>query len=347
MTALTDHTGRYVLTSVPAGTHEIVASYLGLDPVSGEVVIASGQRASRNFDLTTGIYQLQAFTVAGEREGGAAAITAQRNAPNAKNVVAMDSYGNLPNMSASELAIRLPGVAGNLNLEGGVDGFTVRGMGPGLNTITLDGALLSTQGAMARQMRINNLTGAMFEGLELIKGHTPDKNADSLGGTINLKRRSPLSMKEKRRVTYNFAGRWAPPFTQQIPLREKRRLHPLFNVGYQEVFDVRGGERNLGIAVNLFYSENVAGVFSTTRDFQNTTDTPAYLWDYRTLDQYNNRKQASVNVKADYRLSRTTKLTLNTIYNDGNEMNKARYETRAFTNQSVGEQHPHQQRQWQ
>ena len=34
---------------------------------------------------------------------------------NVKNIVAMDSFGNLPNMSASELAIRLPGVAGELS----------------------------------------------------------------------------------------------------------------------------------------------------------------------------------------------------------------------------------------
>jgi hypothetical protein len=176
----------------------------------------------------------------------------------------------------------------------------------------------------------------MFEGLELTKGHTPDKGADSLGGTINLKSRSPLSMKEKRRMTYNFAARWAPPFVETIPLRQPHRIHPLLNVGYWEVFDVAGGSRNLGIAVNTFYSENVAGSHSTTRDFQNTTSQPAFLWDYRTFDQYNNRKQASVNVKLEYRLSRTTKLTLNTVYNDANEMGKLRFETRAFTNQVVG-----------
>ncbi|WP_414661604.1 TonB-dependent receptor [Horticoccus sp. 23ND18S-11] len=336
LVALTDNTGRYVLTSVPAGTHEVIVTYVGLDTTRATLSVTADQTAVRNFDLTTGVYKLEAFTVAGEREGGAAAITAQRNAPNTKNVVAMDSYGNLPNMSASELAILLPGVTAALNLENGIDGFTVRGMGPTLNNITLDGAMLSTQGAMARQGRINNLTGAMFEGLELTKGHTPDKGADSLGGTINLKSRSPLSQREKRRVTYNFAVRWAPPFTEQIPLREPHRSHPLLNIGYTEVFDVFGGSRNLGVAVNTFYSENVGASHSTTRDFENTTRTPAFLWDYNTFDQYNNRKQASVNLKADYRLSPATKLTFNAVYNDANEMGKLRFTTRAFTNQVVG-----------
>jgi iron complex outermembrane recepter protein len=336
VTALTDQTGRYAFSDVPAGTHEIVASYTGLDPLKHQVAIAAGEAVRRDFELTAGIYKLEAFTIAGEREGGAAAITAQRNAPNTKNVVAMDSYGNLPNMSASELAILLPGVTAALNLENGIDGFAVRGMGPTLNNITLDGGMLSTQGAMARQGRINNLTGAMFEGLELIKGHTPDRSADSLGGTINLKSRSPLSMKEKRRITYNLALRWAPPFTEQIPLRDGHRLHPLLNAGWWEVFDAAGGQRNLGITVNTFYSENIGASHSTTRDFQNTATQPAFLWDYNTFDQYNNRKQASVNVKAEYRLSPHTKVAFNTIYNDANEMGKLRFTTRAFTNQVVG-----------
>jgi hypothetical protein len=336
LTALTDNTGRFTFAEVPAGTHEIVASYTGLEQLKHVVAVAAGQRTVRDFELTTEVYKLEAFTVAGEREGGAAAITAQRNAANVKNVVAMDSYGNLPNMSASELAILLPGVTAALNLENGIDGYAVRGMPSGQNTVTMDGGLISTQGAFARTVRINNLTGAMFEGLEVTKGHTPDKGADSLGGTINLKSRSPLSMKEKRRVTYNFALRWAPPFFETIPLREAHRTHPLLNVGYWEVFDVAGGSRNLGIAVNTFYSENVAGSHSTTREFENTLNPAAFLYDYNTFDQYNNRKQSSVNVKTDFRVSPTMKLSLNTIYNDANEMGKLRFTTRAFTNQVVG-----------
>lgn len=176
----------------------------------------------------------------------------------------------------------------------------------------------------------------MFDQLELTKGHTPDKGADSLGGTINLKSRSPLGMKEKRRVTYNFSSRLAPSFTQQIPLREAHRLHPLFNLSYQEVFRVPGGDRNLGIAANLFYSEHATGWFLPLRDFQNTVTTPAYVWDYRTADTYNPHVQASINMKVDYRLSPATKVSFNTIANDNDEKFRRRYETRAFTTQQVG-----------
>ena len=331
LSALTDGTGRYVLTDVPDGTHELVASYLGLDPARATVTVAGAVAATRSFDLTAAIYRLDTFTVTGEREGNAAALTAQRNAPNVKNVVALDAYGNLPNMNAGEVAIRLPGVAGSFSDENEISGFTVRGIGPGLNTITLDGSPLTSQGALARSTMINNITGTMFDQLELVKGHTPDKGADSLGGTINLKSRSPLSMREKRRVSYSAAWRWAPPFLEHIPLREAHRSHPLFNVQWQEVFGILGGDRNLGISTNLFYSENSVGGYQTIRDFENTLNRPAYVWDYRTWDNYNNRKQLSLNLKADYRLSTSTKLSVNLILNDANETFRRQYQTRAYT----------------
>ncbi len=330
---LTDDTGRYHLIGVPAGQQEIVVSYLGLDAMKATVAVAAGQRATRNFDLTSAIYQLDTFKVTGEREGQASAITAQRNAANVKNVVAIDAFGNLPNMNASELAVLLPGVAGNVNDEGNLNAMTIRGIGAGLNTITIDGALMGSQGGMQRQTRIHTITGSMFEQLELIKGHTPDKGMDSLGGSINLKSRSPLALRERSQTSYNFSARMAPPGTEQIPMREAHRTHPLLNVSHQQVFDAFKGDRNLGVALNFFYSEQAVGYFSTTRDYQsnNAAGTPAYLWDYNTQDNYNNRKQSSVNAKVDFRLSANTKLSLNTIYNDAMERFRLRYSLRLFT----------------
>ncbi|MBI4624304.1 MAG: TonB-dependent receptor [Verrucomicrobia bacterium] len=330
LTALTDNTGRFVLTSVPAGAHELVVSYIGLDTVRSPVTVAAGQRAVRDFDLTTAIYKLDAFKVTGEREGGAAAITAQRNAENVKNVVSTDSFGYLPNMSAGEVLMRLPGVAGSPTEEGLAYAFNIRGMAPALNTVTVDGSRLTTLGT-SRAFETQSITGAMFDQMELVKGHTPDKGADSLGGTVNLKTRSALNMKEKRRFTYSFTARIAPSFTEQIPMREEHRAHPVLNFGYQEVFSVFGEQRNLGLSVNAFYSENAVGFFRTDRDFQNTTTQPAFVWSYRTQDNYNNRKQASVNVKTDYRLAASTKVSVNVIANDNYELSRIRWYVTANT----------------
>ncbi len=328
--ALADETGRYVLSGLPAGTHELLVSYIGLDAARVQVTLADGARADRNFDLTTGIYKLEAFKVTGAREGEAVALTSQRNSETLKNVVAMDSFGNLPNMSAGEVVMRLPGVAGSPTDEGLNYQFNMRGMAPGLNTVTVDGGLMPSLGT-SRAFELQSITGTMFEALELTKGHRPDQGADSLGATLNLKTRSPLSMREKRRTTYSLTGRWAPPFFEQVPIREQHRSHPLANIAHQELFDVFGGTRNLAVAVNAFYSENAVGGTSTTFDYQNTPAPEAYIWDYRVWDNFNNRKQSSLSLRTDYRWSPTSRFSVTLLGNNNIERFRRRMEARAYT----------------
>ena len=334
LTALTDETGGYTFANLPTGTHEVVATYLGLDAARTPVVISAGQRAVRNFELTTGIYKLDAFKVTGEREGDAAAITAQRNSPNLKNVTATDSFGNLPNFTAGELAVRLPGVVSGADAGGGFTVDSIRG--GGLNTVTMDGGQITSQGALGRGSALNTLSATMFESVELIKGHTPESGADSLGATMNFKTRTPLSMREKRRITYAISGRFVPAFTEQIPLRHAHRAHQLINVNYQERFDILGGERNLGVSLNLFQSEEARGWFNTVRDVQNSATGPLYLWDYRTQNTFNHRRQFSGNLKFDFRYSPSTKFSFAVMGVDHSEVFRRQYDTRAFTNQSVG-----------
>ena len=97
-----------------------------------------------------------------------------------------------------------------------------------------------------------------------------------------------------------------------------------------------GGERNLGVVVNMFYSENVAGMFQTTRDYQNINTNPAYLFDYGTTDIFNNRKQTSGNVKLEFRLSPNTRLWATGQASANDEPFENRYLTRAFSANSTG-----------
>ena len=142
LSVLSDGSGVFTLTPIPAGTHEISVTYIGLDTMRATVTVAAAQRVVRDFDLTTAIYKLDAFKVTGEREGFAAAITDRRNAANLKDVVSMDQFGNLPNMSSGEVLMRMAGVAGSPTEEGLNYQFNIRGMGPSLNTINIDGARL-------------------------------------------------------------------------------------------------------------------------------------------------------------------------------------------------------------
>ncbi len=336
---LTDNTGRFVISDVPAGTYEMVVTYIGLDTVRQVVNVGAGERAVRDFDLTTSIYKLESFKVTGEREGNAAMITEKRNADNVKDVIAMDAFGYLPNMSAGEVVMRLPGVAGSPTDEGLAYRFNIRGMDPALNNVTVDGGSLTTLGTN-RSFELQSITGAMFEGMELIKGQTPDKGADSLGGTINFKTRSTFSMKENSRTTYNFSMRMAPGFFEQTPWRSAHRSHPILNVTHQQVFSVFGGHRNLGTSVNLFYSENAVGGFETIFDRTSALNGPAPVFNYQTWDNMNNRKQQSIALKTDYKWSPTTKFTLSVTENDNFERHRRRVRVTAAASGNSNTQVP-------
>jgi hypothetical protein len=339
ITALTDNTGRYTFSGVPAGTYELVVTYIGLDTVRQVVNVSAGQRAVRDFDLTTSIYKLESFKVTGEREGNAAMITEKRNADNVKDVIAMDAFGYLPNMSAGEVVMRLPGVAGSPTDEGLAYGFNIRGMDRSLNNVTVDGSSLTTLGTN-RSFELQSITGAMFEGMELIKGQTPDKGADSLGGTINFKTRSTFSMKEDSRTTYNFSMRMAPSIFEQTPWRSAHRSHPVLNITHQQVFSVFGGYRNLGTSVNVFYSENAVGGFETIFDRTSLLNGPAPVFNYQTWDNINNRKQQSIALKTDYKWSPTTKFSLTVTENDNFERHRRRVRVTAAASGNSNTQVP-------
>jgi TonB-dependent receptor len=323
--AFTDALGNFTLRDVPPGDHIVMFTYAGVDNVYKSVLVPPGAEARADVEMSSRIYKMEAFTVTGEREGNAAAIVRQKTADSIKNVVAMDAMGQLPNDNAGELLIRLPGLAGSVNEDGDVSGLIIRGMGPALNTVSINGSKQGSSAGVQGDYRINALPGAIFDELEVIKASTPDMSADSLGGVVNFKTRSALTMKEKRRFEYRAGARWAPTFLDQIPLREQHSIHPIGNLQYQEVFDAFGGGRNLGVSMTAFYSRNVNGSYWSMQDYEYTLNQPAYIWDYRTRNTLGDRRQSTFSLDVDYKLSAGTKIFVRGFYNDAFEQGQENY----------------------
>jgi len=332
---LTDNLGQFVLNNLPAGNHAISVTYIGLNRDERLIQVAPGQTTTVTLELRSDVYQLETFSVVGEREGNAAALTAQRNAESVKSAVALDALGNLSNDHAGELLIRLPGVAGLINAEGHVSGVFIRGSDDSLNSVTVDGNKMASSGAMNRTFRTHTIPGAFFDSLEVTKALTPDLDADSLGGTVNMKTRSPLSLKDRRRISYRVGAKWAPPFYSHTPIMKDHPIHPITSFGYQEVFDTFGGERNFGVTFSLFYSENAGQSDQTSRDYRFETDEPSYVWDYRSADAYNVRKNESATLKLEYRFNPSFRVFLGGIFNNQHERSFAYLRTRAFTNRTI------------
>jgi hypothetical protein len=142
---LTDEAGAYVLTGVPAGPARLAISYLGFEGQTAAVNVTAGGTATRDFDLAPPgapraageTVKLAEFTVVADREMSAQALAMneQRYAPNLKNVVAVDEYGDRGDENIGEFLRFLPGVA--LNDSGHVPNeVTLRGFPANTSTIS-------------------------------------------------------------------------------------------------------------------------------------------------------------------------------------------------------------------
>ena len=334
-TVLTDRTGRFSFAGLPAGEYEVAASYTGLSSVHQTIRVQAGVTTTLDLNLTAAVYRMDEFVVAGQREGNAASITRQRNAESVKHVVSMDAFGNLANDNAGELLLRLPGIAGVHDLDGNISEINIRGTAGNLNMVTVDGNLMASNFGDSRGFALRSISGALFDEIEVTKAPTPDMSADSIGGAVNFKSASSLDMKGGRRISYGASFRWAPGWVENVPLAQEHPLHPTLKVGWQEVFGVLGGARNLGLTFNAFYSENASGGFTGTNAFENVLVRKAYLYDYQSRDIYNNRKQKSVSLKLDYRLSPATTFNFTALANEDDQPTNYWYIDRAVTTQTL------------
>jgi TonB-dependent receptor len=305
------------------------------------VTVRSGEPTRLEISLQpTPAITMGAFTVAAEREGHALAVTEQRNAENIKNVASIDSWGNMPNMSIGELAMRMPGVTWTTDDDNVVNNVSIRGMSPDFTRLNIDGMSSTSVAGNGRTASLQLLPGAVYEQVEIVSGVLPDTGADSIGGSVNLKTRSTFGMAEKRRINYSVGARWAPPFFYRTPERAAHEIHPVLNFTYAEKFSVFGGRNNLGVSLQLFYSENVNMFNSRIIDYQSIATSPAYVRDFQTFSGTNSRHQTAVTLKADYKYSDRSKYTFSLIFNRSSEPSFDRNVIQASGNATIATINP-------
>ena len=192
---LTNAGGHYRLVGVPAGPARLSATHEGFRPQTRTVTLAPGEVQRQDFVLaltddpgsgqTDDITKLETFTVVSERlSAQAAAINDQRVAPNLKQVVAFDEFGDMGESNPGEFLKYVPGIS--MTLVYGVPQFAqVRGMPANGTLVTMDGAPI----ASSTGDRTFEFTGAAtgnIDRIEITKSPTPDLPANAIGGTINI-----------------------------------------------------------------------------------------------------------------------------------------------------------------
>lgn len=192
--AATEGNGEYEITSIPAGTYNLRLSYLGYKTKFITVEILEDRGTTLNVQLVPDFLIGEEITVLAQAAGQAAAIKTQLESNTIVNVVSKERLSELPDQNAAESVARLPGVSVQRD-AGEASKVVVRGLSPRFNSITVNGVRVpGTEGD--RSVDLSLLPSDVLDGIEVFKALTPDKDADAVGGTVNLLvKKAPVGFK--------------------------------------------------------------------------------------------------------------------------------------------------------
>ncbi len=183
--AATNLDGNFEIRSIPNGSYQIRITYLGYQTKNITVEVVNGQVTDLGEVLLTSDYLMgEEITVLAQAAGQAAAIKSQIESNTIVNVVSKERLSELPDQNAAESVARLPGVSVQRD-AGEASKVVVRGLSPRFNSITVNGVRVpGTEGD--RSVDLSLLPSDVLDGIEVFKALTPDKDADAVGGTVNL-----------------------------------------------------------------------------------------------------------------------------------------------------------------
>ncbi len=181
----TDIEGRFRLRRVPSGVRTLAINYVGYESFEEEITLEPGTELRKNISLQITMLEMEGVNVVAQALGQAGAYNKQRNAPNILNVVSDEQIQRFPDLNVSDALRRMPGISTE-EFRGEATAMYVRGMAPGLNTVTLDGERLATTGRTDRDVALTGISSDLIGAIEVTKAITPDMDADAVGGSVNL-----------------------------------------------------------------------------------------------------------------------------------------------------------------
>ncbi|GGO90364.1 TonB-dependent receptor [Stakelama pacifica] len=289
-TAESDTNGQYRFAEVPAGTYTLRANYLGVPPVTMSVTVPAKGTVTENLVLGTPSSDI---LVVGQQANLFSALSRKRAADGVEDVLTRDAVGQFPDQNVAESLRRLPGI-NILNDQGEGRFVSVRGLDPNLNSSSLNGLRVPAPESDVREVALDVVSSDLVESIEVKKTLTPDMDADTIGGSIEINTTSAFDRKKdlfttKVEGSYNYKrGSFTPKAAMDFATR------------FTDNFGVAGG---MSYYKREFSTDNVeTGGWKEADDGTAFTDQPEYR-DYDVT-----RKRFSGTLSFDYKPSSTTTL---------------------------------------
>ncbi|SFL66434.1 TonB-dependent receptor [Pseudomonas sp. NFACC46-3] len=231
------------------------------------------------------------------------ALKEQRNADSIKSVVHADGVAQLPDENVAEAVQRLPGVS--VERDQGEGRFvSVRGLGPDLNSVTINGTLVPAPESERRAVALDVLPSELVQSLSVIKTLTPDMDANSLGGTVDVKSLS----------AFDHKGLFYTGSSEASYDKNTSQTSPKFSGAISDRFSLGDGIDNFGVAAALSWQK---------RDFGSDNVETGGAWDFEQgsrLEEFEQRdydirrERAGGGLNFDYKPDDSSSYYLRTLY---------------------------------
>ncbi|PAU58931.1 TonB-dependent receptor [Pseudomonas indica] len=231
------------------------------------------------------------------------ALKEQRRSDNVKSVVSADGVAQLPDENVAEAVQRLPGVS--VERDQGEGRFvSVRGLGPDMNAVNINGTLIPSPNADTRAVALDVLPSELVQSLSVVKTLTPDMDANSLGGTIEVE---SLSAFDHKGLFYTGSAEGSYD-------DNSGQTSPKFSGAISDRFSLGDGIDNFGVAAALSWQK---------RDFGSDNVETGGAWDFEDgarleeLEQRDydiTRERTGLGLNFDYRPDDFNSYYLRTLY---------------------------------
>ncbi len=181
--AATDLEGKFIILNAPAGPQTLVISYIGYQRKEVPVEVVPGGEVSVEVALQWAGIETGEVVITAQAAGQLQAINEQLTARKIVNVVSAERIRELPDESAAAAVSRLPGIS----IQNG-DQIVIRGVEAKYNTVTVNGIQLPST-TLNRATGLGFISANMLSSIEVAKTVTPDMDANSIGGNVNLRLR--------------------------------------------------------------------------------------------------------------------------------------------------------------
>ena len=192
--------GSYRFTNIPAGTYTLRVRYPGADEQSRVITVSEDGTVAESFALaprgTDGdTAVMETVLVIGQQANLLSSIARQRASDTVETVLTRDAIGQFPDQNVAEALRRAPGI-NVLNDQGEGRFVSVRGLDPNLNSASINGNRVLATGGDERAVALDVIPSELIESIEIKKSLTPDMDADTIGGSIEINTTSAFDRKK-------------------------------------------------------------------------------------------------------------------------------------------------------